>query len=243
MTRLASVAAILPLFNGRRFAHQAIDSILAQESRPREIIVIDDGSTDGGAETLSVYPEVRVIRQPNRGEAAARNRGICESTEPMIAFLDQDDRWLPRKLALQVEVLEAASSVDIVFGQHRIVVDDDASWFRQDLLGKALTAELPGSILVRRRAFERIGLFREDMKRGSDIDWICRARDAGLNSQLVEEVLLLRRMHRANSSINDALFMSELLRVARASVQRKRANFSSHRSMSDWRSAAEAASD
>lgn len=233
MTRTAPVAAILPLFNGRRFVREAIDLILAQELRPREIIVIDDGSTDGGGETLSAYPEVRVIRQPNRGEAAARNRGIRETTEPMIAFLDQDDRWLPRKLALQAEALEANSSIDIVFGQHQLVVEDAACWFRQELLGKTLTAELPGCILVRRRAFERIGLFREDMKRGSDVDWICRARDAGLKSRLVGEVLLLRRMHRANSSINEALFMNELLRVARASVQRKRANCSSHRAMSD----------
>ena len=66
------------------------------------------------------------------------------------------------------------------------------------------------------------GLYREDMRLGSDIDWLCRAQDAGMKSKLVEEVLLLRRMHRSNSSIDDPLFMSELLRVARASVQRKR---------------------
>src|SRR6185437_7787044 len=106
----------------------------------------------------------------------------------------------PRKLSLQVRVLQADPSVEIVFGQHRLFVEDDARWFRQDLLGKALTAELPGSLLVRRAVFERIGQFREDMRRGSDVDWIWRAQDAGVKSQLVEEVLLFRRMHQANSS-------------------------------------------
>jgi glycosyltransferase involved in cell wall biosynthesis len=227
MTQTAPVAAIVPLFNGSRFIREAIDSILAQELKPREIIVVDDGSTDGFACLLTSYPDIRVIRQPNGGEAAARNRGIRESKEPMIAFLDQDDLWLPRKLALQVCALEADPSTDIAFGQHRLIVEDGARWFRQDLLGKILTAELPGSMLARRQAFERYGLYREDMRRGSDIDWLCRAQDAGMKSKLVEEVLLLRRMHRSNSSIDEALFMSELLRVARISVQRKRSKSAS----------------
>ena len=227
MTQTAPVAAIVPLFNGCRFIREAIDSILAQELRPREIVVVDDGSTDGSDCFLTSYPDIRVIRQPNGGEAAARNRGIRESKEPMIAFLDQDDLWLPRKLALQVRALEVDPSIDIAFGQHRLIVEDGARWFRQDLLGKILIAELPGSMLVRRQAFERCGLYREDMRLGSDIDWLCRAQDAGMKSKLVEEVLLFRRMHRSNSSIDEPLFMSELLRVARASVQRKRSKSAS----------------
>jgi glycosyltransferase involved in cell wall biosynthesis len=222
MTQIAPVAAVVPLFNGRRFIREAIDSILAQELKPREIVVVDDGSTDGSGCLLAGYPEIRVIRQPNAGEAAARNRGVRESKEPLVAFLDQDDLWLPRKLTLQVRALEADPSVDFVFGQHRLIVEDEASWFRQDLLGKTLTAELPGSMVIKRSAFERIGPYREDMRRGSDVDWILRAQDARMKSQLIEEVLLLRRMHRANSSIDGALFMSDLLRAARASILRKR---------------------
>ena len=222
MTGTAPISAIVPLFNGRRFIREAIDSILAQELKPREIVVVDDGSTDGGALLLSDYPEIRLVRQPNGGEAAARNCGLQESTQPMIAFLDQDDLWLRRKLTLQLRALEANSSIDIVFGQHRIFVEDDARWFRQDLLEKVLVAELPGCLLIKRAVFERIGPYCEDMRLGSDVDWICRAKDAGIKSQLVEEVLLLRRMHQANSSINKALFRSGLLRVARDSVRRKR---------------------
>jgi glycosyltransferase involved in cell wall biosynthesis len=221
MNETAPVAAIVPLFNGRRFIREAIDSILDQELKPREIIVVDDGSCDGGGEAVARYPGVRLIRQPNGGEAAARNRGIRETSEPLIAFLDQDDLWQPRKLAIQVPALEADPSIDMVFGQHRLIVEDDARWFRQDALGKTLTAELPGSLLVRRSAFDRLGLFREDMKRGSDVDWILRARDAGMNLRLVEDVLLVRRMHAANSSIDAELFTTELLRATRASVHRK----------------------
>jgi glycosyltransferase involved in cell wall biosynthesis len=220
MTGAAPVAAVVPLFNGRRYIRDAIDSILAQEPRPSEIVVVDDGSTDGGAELVAGHPEVRIVRQANAGEAAARNRGIGETAAPLIAFLDQDDVWLPRKLALQVPRL-ADPAVDIVFAQHRLMVEDGATWFRQDALGRVLTAELPGTMIVKRTAFARIGLYREDIRLGSDVDWILRARDAGLGFRLVEEVLLLRRMHRTNASIDEAAFMTGLLRAARASVRRK----------------------
>ena len=224
MTASAPVAAILPLFNGRRFVRAAIESILGQTLKPREIVVIDDGSSDGGAETIAQYPEVRLIRQTNGGEAAARNRGIRETSQPLIAFLDQDDVWEPAKLTIQVSALESDVSTDMVFGQHRLIVEDGTRWFRQDAIGKNLAAELPGSLLVRRGAFERIGLFREDLKRGSDVDWILRARDAGMKIMFVEDVVLARRMHDANSSIDEALFTKELLRALRSSVRRKRSH-------------------
>jgi glycosyltransferase involved in cell wall biosynthesis len=225
MKQTAPVAAIVPLFNGRRFIREAIDSILSQELKPREVIVVDDGSTDGGASLLSSYPEILVIRQPNGGEAAARNRGIRESNEPLIAFLDQDDVWLPCKLTLQVRALEADPSIDMVYAQHRLMIEDEARWFRPDLLGRVLTAELPGTLVIKRGVFERVGFYNEDLKRGSDVDWICRVQDARITPQLVEEVLLLRRIHNANSSIDEPLFMSGLLRTARASVQRKRSKY------------------
>jgi glycosyltransferase involved in cell wall biosynthesis len=224
MSASAPVAAIVPLFNGRRFIRAAIGSILGQMLKPREIVVIDDGSSDGGAEAIAQFPEVRLVCQPNGGEAAARNRGIRETSQPLIAFLDQDDLWEPAKLAVQVPALEKDPSIDMVFGQHRLIVEDGTRWFRQDALGKNLAAELPGSLLVRRSTFERIGLFSEDLKRGSDVDWILRARDAGMKIMFVEDAVLVRRMHDANSSIDEALFTKELLRALRSSVRRKRSH-------------------
>jgi glycosyltransferase involved in cell wall biosynthesis len=217
------VAAIVPLYQGRRFIQQAVASILDQRPRPSEVVVVDDGSSDGGGSLLAGWPGVRVVRQANAGEAAARNRGIVETAAPLLAFLDQDDLWLPGKLALQVPCLEADPALDIAFAQHRLIVEDGVDWFRPDALGRDLVAELPGTMIVRRSAFARIGLFREDLRLGSDVDWMLRARDAGLGCRLVERVLLLRRMHAANASRDDAAFRRGLLSAARDSVRRKRA--------------------
>ena len=222
MNGTAPVAAILPLFNGRRFVRQAIDSILAQQPRPAEIVIVDDGSTDGSVRLLAGLPGLHIIRQANAGEAAARNRGIRETTAPFIAFLDQDDVWTAGKLSLQVGLLGREPSIDIAYGRHRLFVEDGARWFRPGLLDRSLAAELPGTMLVRRRAFERIGLFCEDMRLGSDVDWIWRAYDAGIRSRAIEDVVLLRRMHGANASIDRGAFMASLLRAARQSIHRKR---------------------
>jgi glycosyltransferase involved in cell wall biosynthesis len=227
MKGAAPVAAILPLFNGHRFVRQAIESILAQQPGPAEIVVVDDGSTDGGAQLLAGMPGLRIVRQANAGEASARNHGIRETTAPLIAFLDQDDLWTGGKLSLQVGLLEGEPSIDIVYGQHRLFVEDGARWFRPRLLDRSLAAELPGAMLVRRRAFERIGPFCEDMRLGSDVDWIWRAYDAGIRSRAIEEVVLLRRMHRANASIDRGAFMDSLLRAARESIHRKRSRVAS----------------
>ena len=222
MSGTAPVAAILPLFNGRRFVRQAIDSILAQQPVPAEIVIVDDGSTDGGVRLLAGLPGLRIVSQPNAGEASARNRGIRETSAPLIAFLDQDDVWTARKLSLQLGLLGREPSIDIAYGRHRLFVEDGAPWFRPGLLDRPLAAELPGAMLVRRRAFERIGLFREDMRLGSDVDWIWRAYDAGITSRAIEDTVLLRRMHGANASIDRNAFMDSLLRAARESVHRKR---------------------
>lgn len=96
------ISVVIPVFNGERFLGEAIRSVLSQTLPPYEVLVIDDGSTDGSASLAESFgPPVRVIRQDNRGEAAARNRGIECAKGDWVAFLDCDDVWKPEKLALQ----------------------------------------------------------------------------------------------------------------------------------------------
>ncbi|MGQ9503351.1 MAG: glycosyltransferase family 2 protein [Thermogutta sp.] len=96
------ISVVIPVFNGERFLAEAIRSALAQTLPPYEILVVDDGSTDESAELAESFgPPVRVLREENRGEAAARNCGIEAARGDWIAFLDCDDVWKPEKLALQ----------------------------------------------------------------------------------------------------------------------------------------------
>lgn len=100
------VSVIIPCYNSARYLAEAINSVLAQTVPAHEIIVIDDGSTDGSAGVaMSFAPHVKLIRQPNRGESAARNAGISASSGDWIAFLDSDDVWHPDKLKIQLGLI------------------------------------------------------------------------------------------------------------------------------------------
>ena len=124
--RSMTVSAIIPTYNRLTYIRRAIDSILAQTTPVNEIIVVDDGSTDGTATAVENWygSKVRLIRQANTGVSGARRRGIQEAHGEWIAFLDSDDEWLPRRNA---QLLEAASRVpaDVawIFGDLRLVGD------------------------------------------------------------------------------------------------------------------------
>ena len=109
----AVVSVVMPVHNGERFLAEAIDSVLDQTYPHREIVVVDDGSVDRSAEIARSRP-VRYLRQANRGVAAARNAGLAVARGDFIAFLDQDDTWLPHKLEAQLAFLFERPSVDMV---------------------------------------------------------------------------------------------------------------------------------
>lgn len=122
---------IVPAFNVQETLAQTLDALLAQSYPTYEIIIIDDGSTDATSRIASDYEhdheeKVRVVRQPNRGLAGARNTGIAASKGTVIGFCDADDLWEPEKLALHVAHLEANTQVGISFSGSSLIDDDGA---------------------------------------------------------------------------------------------------------------------
>ncbi len=109
------VSVIIPAHNRARLLPRAINSVLPQLREHDEIMVVDDGSTDDTAGVVSRFRRVRYLKMPRGGAGPARNLGIAESRNPLIAFLDSDDEWLPGKLALQRRLMEALPHVDYCF--------------------------------------------------------------------------------------------------------------------------------
>ena len=107
MSAAEFVSVVIPVYNAARFLADAIRSVQAQRHPRIEIIVVDDGSTDGSGEVARSFAGVRCLRQANGGIAAARNAGVHEARGNLLAFLDADDLWTPGKLALQLDVLRA----------------------------------------------------------------------------------------------------------------------------------------
>ena len=131
-----NVSVIVPLYNKARTIRRALDSIAAQTHVPLEVIVVDDGSTDGGGELAAAFHDgmLTVIRQNNAGPGRARNRGVEESRGELLAFLDADDEWLPEYLAHAVQTLtEQRDAAACVCGyvEYPAGVSREAMWRRR----------------------------------------------------------------------------------------------------------------
>ena len=219
-THMAS--AIIPVYNGGRYIAEALASVLAQSYRPMEIIVVDDGSTDDSAEIIRALPGVTYIRQENSGTAVARNTGVAVSRGQWIAFLDQDDRWTPDKLAVQIGFMQN-HPVGYTVACERLVVEagmELPSWLKPELVRKDHAAWLPGTLVVRREVFDVVGLFDTAYSSSSDSDWFFRAKDAGIPMAVLPDVLLEKRIHTANQSY-DSTLAGDLLRQVRSSLKRR----------------------
>jgi glycosyltransferase involved in cell wall biosynthesis len=221
--KTADVSVIVPVCTGERYVTEALESILEQSVTPAEVLVIDDGSTDDTPHVLESFgASIRVITQPNRGIAGSRNVGIREATHSLLGFLDADDLMTPRSLELRLERLFASDEPDAVFGRIEQFVSPDvdparASRFR---FVEGPQAGLFSTLLGHRAAFDKVGPIDESFQAGAEIDWISRARLAGLRFVDIDEVALRRRIHADNHSTRFAAKNAELLRVVNAHRRR-----------------------
>jgi len=225
MAQLApdSVSVVVPVHNGERFLRDALMSVEAQTLRPIETIIVDDGSTDGSAAIANGL--ATCLRQANSGVAAARNRGAASARGGLLAFLDQDDLWLPEKLAAQVAFLADNPQVGFSVCLQRFIVDpgqQPPAFIREKLLDVDHPGYVPSALVVRREAFDRVGLFDASFRFGSDADWFLRAAEVGVAGGVVPRVLLLKRLHGDNESRHAADNLAELRRAVKASIDRRR---------------------
>jgi len=219
------VSAIIPAHNGEKHLAEAIESVLAQDYRPFELLVVDDGSTDGTRSIASSYPDVRLLVQENAGVSAARNAAAKAARGMLFAFLDQDDRWTPDKLSVQVPPLRENPSIDFTLGYQRIHVDEGESmprWLETWGVGQEHVGHFPGTLVVRRKAFERTGGFSPGCEPAEGADWFLRAGEAGLTKYIVPRVVLLKRIHKDNQSGDQTVVRRKVFQAIRCSLRRRR---------------------
>jgi glycosyltransferase involved in cell wall biosynthesis len=176
------ISAIIPTYNREAWLAEAIESILQQSHPVSELVVVDDGSTDGTADLVRKYPEVKYLYQQQRGPSAARNTGAKHASGNWLAFLDSDDRWLPKKLEKQVVFLTENSEFEAVYTNEIWVRNGRrvnqgkrhakfGGWIYEQCLPLCIIS--PSSILLSRTLWQASGGFDESLPACEDYDlWL-----------------------------------------------------------------------
>lgn len=226
-----TVAAVLPLYNGRLWVEQTIRSVLSQTIAPDEFIVIDDGSTDDGADLVRAFadehPQIHIVTQPNAGQSAARNLAISMCTSEWIALIDQDDLWYPNHLEDLVEVIRkhrglrlgwVYSDFDDIDLDGRMVARNYIEHANLDNPKRDLRKVLsqgfiiqPSATLINRAAILEVGGFDERLSGYEDDDLFLRVFLANYDNAFLECPTSQWRIHSTSSGGSDRA--EESLRV------------------------------
>ncbi|MDR3410843.1 MAG: glycosyltransferase family A protein [Formivibrio sp.] len=219
------ISVIVPAHNAGKFLAAAIDSIFAQDYRPIEVILVDDGSTDNTAAIAQSYPDVRYAYGEKQGSAVARNTALTLSSGEFIAFLDADDLWSPNKLTVQAKYLIEHPEVNCVNGKVGNFLEPQMAcpaWVDSETLSHSTHAVQLGAILVRRSLFDTVGLFNPSYLQGEDLEWFFRIKEPHIPIISMEETVVLRRIHASNISHNQSTQAQMRLRMMKESLDRKR---------------------
>jgi glycosyltransferase involved in cell wall biosynthesis len=222
------ISCIVPVYNGECYLREALDSILAQTYRPLEIIVADDGSTDGTATIAGAYgDQIRYLCQPNGGTASACNLGLRAAKGDFVAFLAADDLWHPEKLTRQMARFRERPQLDLCVSHVKNFwvpeLKQEAERFRDHRLSRPLPGYVPQTILARRGVFETVGYFSVTLRHADSTDWFLRAAEHGVIVEMLPDVLVYRRIHCTNLSRRMASDSRiEYLKLLKTSLDRRR---------------------
>jgi glycosyltransferase involved in cell wall biosynthesis len=197
------VTVIVASHNGERFLREALESLFAQDFESFEVVFVDDGSTDWTGEIAKAFP-LRYVHQQNKGLPAARNAGLATAEGELIAFLDDDDLLPPTKLGIQSRYLLDHPGTGCVLGRQEWIVEgrvEPPQLKRDPIYGE------PGGIqlvtaMIRRDVLEQVDGFDPSYRYAEDRDLFIRLREHGVEIAVLPEVVLHKRLHGANMTMN-----------------------------------------
>jgi len=218
------VSVVMPVKDGERFIAAALDSVFAQHYEPLEVVVVDDGSTDATAEIVQALP-VTYLRQDHAGVAAARNAGVAAARGEIVAFLDADDVWLPGTLASRVNYLLENPGVAFVLAHMEIFLEpgtEQPHWWAPGWSSGPQHGQLQ-TFVGRADAMSVVGPFDESFEVAEDVEWLARAKDLGVNGELLPDVVTRYRIHSGSTTYSREGAAPSVARALALSLARRRA--------------------
>jgi glycosyltransferase involved in cell wall biosynthesis len=220
------ISVIIPVYNSEKYLREAIESVLSQTGFRFDLIVVNDGSIDNTAKVAESFGSlIRYHYQTNAGIGAARNQGIAHANGEFFAFLDADDLWTGKKIERQWMAFEADPHLDMAFGHIQQFYSPDLTQIEKDRIKipvEIMQGYIAGTMLIKKKAFLRVGLFNEELRIGEFIDWYARSTELNMKSIMLTDVLLKRRIHSTNQGISQRDQRSGYVHALKAALDRRR---------------------
>jgi glycosyltransferase involved in cell wall biosynthesis len=223
------VSVVIPTYNSADFLIEAVDSVLGQTWRDFEIIVVDDGSTDGTHESVRRYDdEVRYFYKKNGGPSSARNMGVKQARGRYVAFLDSDDVWEPEKLGVQMRFASEHPEIKLICTDSALMGPRGSRQrkLKSDLLGNLFPILYSNSfirtstVLMEKACFQTVGYFDERYRSAEDYDlWLRVAKRYPI--AYINQPLVRYRKHEDNVSLDKITLRHNALTVLRGHYDRR----------------------
>jgi len=234
------ISVIIPVFNGEIYLRKAIQSVLDQDYKKIQLILVDDGSTDSTSTILERYRDkATIIRQNNSGPGAARNKGIRIATGELIAFLDADDLWPKDNLSQHVAVFAANPNFDVVLGKLQCLraispanevlcktEEETRNSYLDHQLSVPFYSYLFGAAVAKSHVIQSVGYIDEQHNLGEDVDWFLRVRESKTTLSKADHIALHYRRH--ETSLTQLNRENSMLRVLKESLDRRRESTGNH---------------
>ncbi|MFA5321744.1 MAG: glycosyltransferase family A protein [Smithella sp.] len=222
------ISVIIPVFNAEQYVAEAINSVLSQTYKNIELICVNDKSTDSSLSILESFGNkiIFINNEDNCGTAESRNKGVRLARGEFLAFIDNDDIWESHKLEVQMNQFNNNPDLDVSISYMQCFISPELSEEVKNLRycpPDPIPGYIPSTILVKRASVEKAGYFESQWKNGESVAWLFKAKEAGLNFGIVDDVLVQRRIHETNKGVLDSsTSKSEYFRIIKESLDRRR---------------------
>ncbi|HYI46719.1 MAG TPA: glycosyltransferase [Actinomycetota bacterium] len=213
------VSIVSPVHNGERWLDESIASVGAQTYQPIELIVVDDGSTDGSAEVARRLG-VKLVQQSQAGQPAAMNTGVRATLGDFIGFIDADDRYPPGRVESMMSILLTRPEVEGVFGLMEEFAEEVVGPIRS--VRAPATNRHPACMVMRKSLLERVGPFDETLELASVPAWVALAQSQEARLVAIDEVVLFRRLHDSNMGLSGWKHRAEYARAMHSGLVARR---------------------
>jgi glycosyltransferase involved in cell wall biosynthesis len=218
-----TVTVVMALLDGEPHLGECLAAIDAQTRPPHQVVIVDGGSTDGSRERVAAWGRATVLDIPNAGWHRALNAAAGVATGDLVAVTSSDDRLDRRALERHTDALAAAPEAGYSYG--RVALFADAGGV-SDSVPEALDGTTPSArvleaLAIRRSVLDRVGGFRPDLRHSADVEWVARLGDLGIVPAVIDEVVVAKRLHTANTTYTQPDVTAGITRSLRLSILRK----------------------